>query len=242
MGLENALLYGPYCGPTPIPAEIWWRWNTDPALIAALLGSLLGLLLLRDAKARRFYLGGLAVLAVAFVSPLCALTTALSSARALHHLVSVAAAAPLFALATPPARSGGVAVPLAVSTAALWLWHWPAVYEASFSSHAVYWSLQFALLGSFVWFWRSVLSPRQEPFGAVLAIGAGTGQMGLLAAVLTMAPRPLYEVHGAAPLAWGLDPLTDQQLGGLLMWVPGFFAYGVFALFVLRRLRQSVPA
>jgi putative membrane protein len=51
--------------------------------------------------------------------------------------------------------------------------------------------------------------------------------MALLGAVLTFAPAPLYAIHLTAPLAWGLSPLADQQLAGLLMWVPAGLPFAV---------------
>ena len=49
--------------------------------------------------------------------------------------------------------------------------------------------------------------------------------MGLLGALIVFAPRPLYPVHLASTTAWGLTPLADQQLAGLLMWVPAMLPY-----------------
>ncbi|WP_439574827.1 cytochrome c oxidase assembly protein [Phreatobacter sp.] len=232
----------PYCGPAPSPAELWSAWNLDPLLIAAFAVALCGLPLLGGARERGCFLAGLGLLAVALMSPLCALTVALFSARSFHHLVVAAMAAPLIALALPAARRSGPLLPLVASSLVLWLWHWPAIYAAAFSSHVIYWALQIGLLAGFVWFWRAVLSPNTPPFAALLALGAGAAQMGLLAALLTLAPRPLYAVHGLGPLAWGLDPLTDQQLGGLLMWVPAFFVYGGLAMAAARRQAAGMPA
>lgn len=48
---------------------------------------------------------------------------------------------------------------------------------------------------------------------------------GLLGALLTFAPVPLYDLDPAGPASWGLSPLQDQQLVGLVMWVPGGMAY-----------------
>jgi len=69
---------------------------------------------------------GVAVLAVAFVSPRCALSAALFSARVVHHVLLVVVAAPLIALALPPARASLALPALVISTAARWLWHLPA--------------------------------------------------------------------------------------------------------------------
>ena len=84
-----------YCGPAPDPSEIWLRWNLDPVLLLALAALAVAL------RASRPGLLAVAALAVAFVSPLCALSAALFSARVAHHVLLVAVAAPLLALAWP---------------------------------------------------------------------------------------------------------------------------------------------
>jgi putative membrane protein len=56
----------------------------------------------------------------------------------------------------------------------------------------------------------------------------------MLGALLTFAREPLYAVHAVAPLEWGLTPLADQQLGGLLMWVPAGLPYAIAAILVAR--------
>jgi putative membrane protein len=176
-----------------------------------------------------------AVLALAFVSPLCALSSALFAGRVVHHVLLVAVAAPLLALAAPARGPGPLGLPLGVATAALWAWHWPGAYDLALSNMAVYWLMQASLLGTALWFWRAALAPGRPLGPAVLAVLASLMQMGLLGAVLTFAPRALYAAHGAAPLDWGLTPLEDQQLGGLLMWVPAMAPYAAWGIVVARR-------
>lgn len=235
-------MVAPYCGRPASPADIWASWNLDPALILVLAAASAAAFVVLQGAKRRAALAGLAVLALAFLSPLCPLTSDLFAARSLHHLLVLGVAAPLLACAAPTRGAPGVAVPLAVSSLVLWIWHWPPAYSAAYASHTVYWGLQLALLASFCWFWRAVLAAGTPPVQALLAIGAGAGQMGPLAALLTFAPQPLYAEHLVAPYAWGLDPLRDQQLGGLAMWVPAFFLYGALALMAGRRLARLSPA
>jgi putative membrane protein len=224
----------------PVPADIWMRWNFDPLLGGAFLAVCIAWRWQggRDGD-RRWFIASLLALAVALVSPLCALTTALFAARSLHHIIVLGLAAPLFALSLPSLQRPAIVPALVLSTGVLWLWHVPAIYAGTFASVALYWAMQAALFGSFVWFWRAIFSAAAPFFASLLAIGAGAAQMGFLAAILTLAPRPLYEAHLVAPHAWGLTPLMDQQLGGLLMWVPTFFLYGVFAFVALRRFAQE---
>jgi putative membrane protein len=67
--------------------------------------------------------------------------------------------------------------------------------------------------------------------------------MGLLGALIVFAPRPLYTLHVASTAAWGLTPLADQQLAGLLMWVPAILPYlGVGLWIAWSSLRPAEPA
>lgn len=207
-------LQGIYCGPAPDPAGLWAQWNLDPWLLAGLLA--LAVALRRD----RVALAGVAVLAVAFVSPLCALSAALFSARVVHHVLLVAVAAPLLARAVGPRTARPPLLAFMAMTSVLWLWHLPAAYDLALGNKAVYWLMQASLLAPAVLFWAAVLDRAQPPGVALLAVLGGYVQMALLGALLTFAPHGLYAIHATAPLAFGLSPLADQQLGGLIMWVP----------------------
>ncbi len=59
---------------------------------------------------------------------------------------------------------------------------------------------------------------------AIAVIGGAVG-MGFLGALLTFTPRALYASHLSTTAAWGLGPLGDQQLAGMIMWVPGMIPY-----------------
>ncbi|SFG66496.1 putative membrane protein [Palleronia marisminoris] len=220
---------GIYCGPPPLPAQLWTSWNFDPPLIAALL------VLAVAVRHERAGLLALGALVLAFVSPLCALSSALFSARVVHHVLLVAIAAPLLASAWPGRRPGSPALPFAVSAVTLWAWHIPAAYDLALANVAVYWVMQITLLASAVWFWRAVLADIGSPVDRLFFIVAGFAQMGMLGAILTFAPGALYAAHAVAPFSWGLTPLQDQQLGGLLMWVPAGIPYAVAAILVARR-------
>ncbi|QFT96002.1 Cytochrome c oxidase caa3 assembly factor [Roseovarius sp. THAF8] len=175
---------GIYCGQPPPPAELWASWNLDPAVLAALLGLMV---LLRREPAG---LAAVAVMFVAFVSPLCALSSALFSARVLHHVLLAAVAAPLLAVACRGRGGPGLALPFSVSTAVLWIWHVPASYDFALSNVAVYWLMQLTLLGSAVWFWRDRFATQDAPVDRLVFVVAGLAQMGMLGAILTFAPAP----------------------------------------------------
>jgi putative membrane protein len=164
---------------------------------------------------------------VVFVSPLCALSSALFSVRVLHHVILVSAVAPLLALAFPQRRAGRVPLPMLVAAHAvvLWVWHAPGAYAWGLASVPAYWLMQLTLLGSAWLLWRAVLSPATPSGLALVALAVTIGQMGLLGALIVFAAQPLYPVHFASTLAWGFTPLADQQLAGLLMWVPAMLPY-----------------
>jgi putative membrane protein len=180
----------------------------------------------RSEKARAGW-WAIALLGVVFVSPLCALASALFAARVLHHVLLIAGVAPLLALAFPLRRFGSP--PLAVVVAAhaiiLWLWHAPGPYAWGLASVPAYWLMQASLLCSAWLLWRVILAPATPPGAALVALVATIGQMGLLGALIVFAPQPLYAAHFASATAWGSSPLADQELGGLLMWVPAMLPY-----------------
>lgn len=222
-----------YCGLPPIPGHLFARWNLDPLLIAALL--LLGGAHVRFAPRpqRRLAAAGWLLAALLLVSPLCALSVSLFSARVGQHMLLALLAAPLVAAALPR-RGRAPAWPIFASfaafTAALWAWHLPGPYEATFRSDLVYWGMHATLFGSAVALWRELIQHPANRSLSVLALGLFTTvQMGLLGAVLTFSTRPLFSPHYLTTTAWGLDPLADQALGGLLMWVPGLLFFLVAA-------------
>jgi putative membrane protein len=232
MSMPIEIIPGSYCGAPPPPDLALYSWNLDPFLLAGLLLMLVLLWRSRTGPA------GVGVLVLAFVSPLCAMSVGLFSARVVHHVLLVAVAAPLLAAALPARRASGAALPFLVSTALLWAWHLPAAYDLALRDMAVYWVMQATLLGSALWFWRAVLAARGG-IEAVLWSLAGLMQMGALGALLTFAPVPLYAAHALAPLAWGLTPLADQQLGGLIMWVPAMLPYAAMIALSARRGWQA---
>jgi putative membrane protein len=217
-----------YCGPAPVPAQVGTSWNLDPVLLGA-LGAMTALYFWRGgttAAQQRAFLGAQAVLVVAFVSPLCALSVALFSARIGHHMLMVAVAAPLLAYALPRSVPGRWLTAAGLGhMVLLWLWHAPLAYGWAVEGVASYWLMEISLLGSAAAFWSAALARRQEPLPVILALVLTMAQMGLLAALITFAQQPLFGPHLTTTLAFGLTPLEDQQLAGLIMWAPGALPY-----------------
>jgi len=249
-----------YCGMPPLPGDLWQRWNFDPVLLGVLA---LGAGLFWYAGRRRSptqnwaFGSGMLALLVIFISPLCALTVALFSARVVHHVLLVAVAAPLLAMAfvgkvaaSPKIGGTGQASALAkllapalmLHTVTFWLWHAPDAYAAALSSTPVYWLMQITLLSTATLLWATIFV---APTGrAILALLFSTIQMGMLGALLAFSSQALYLPHLTTTLAFGLDPLGDQQLAGLIMWVPAALPYLGMALYRLLAWlpRAGLPA
>jgi putative membrane protein len=223
----------PYCGAAPLPAEIWSHWNLDPVLIAAMA---LSLWLARRHWSPALW-AGYAVLALAFLSPLCALSSGLFAARSAHHLLLVAVAAPLLAHAGIGWRRMSLPGAAGLHILVFWAWHAPALYAHALSNDGVYWAMQLSLLGTAILFWSAAFRSRSLS-AQVAALIAMIGQMGLLGALITFAPDPLYAPHLLTTRLYGLSPLDDQQLAGLIMWVASLPLYVAAALPALARRLQ----
>jgi putative membrane protein len=223
----------PYCGVAPIPGSV--TWNLDPILILCLAGLVAAhLWLARTEQPWRTNaaLAGWAVVAIALISPLCNLSVALFSARVGQHMIITLVGAPLIAMALPR-RSAPLTelwAATAIFTVALWTWHSPLPYAATFSSTPVYWLMHLTLFSSALWLWWTLLGTHDRPWPALGASFVTTLQMSLLGALLAFSPRPLFAAHLFSSPAWNLSPLEDQQLGGLIMWIPAGILLMSYAL------------
>lgn len=225
----------PYCGEAPGPEAWLGRWNLDPVLLSAL--ALLAVALWwPTAQPRTSWRAAWCLLVLLYVSPLCALSSAFFTVRVLHHMALVLLIAPLLAQGMRSQR-----VPLwtatALATAVFWIWHAPAAYAAALSSDGMYALMQLSLLASATLFWLALR--RAAPATAIAAILITMVLMGLLGALILFAGRALYEPHWGSTLAWGVSPLEDQQLAGLLMWAPGSLVYLAAAMAIGWRWLRS---
>src|SRR5262245_44337629 len=136
-----------YCGPAALPDDLWQRWNLDPLLLCALVLLSLWVGFGRAANARAAWLA-IGFMVLVFVSPLCALSSALFSARVLHHVLLVAVVAPLLAAAFPMRRVPPLplAALVGLHTIILWVWHMPGPYQWGLASVPAYWLMQVTLL------------------------------------------------------------------------------------------------
>jgi len=215
--------YTPFCGPPPLPGEVLSRWTLDSWLLAGL--AIILALGVRSATDRRLFTLGWSIAALLFVSPLCAASMALFSARVGQHVLLVLVAAPILAAALPKARIP--ALPVAGAFAALfWFWHAPAPYAATLASDLVYWAMHLSLAGTAVLLFSTLFAAPERGIPAVALTGA---QMTLFAVLLTLSPAPWHPWHTLTTLPYGLTAIADQQLAGALMWVGGG---GVFTALV----------
>ncbi len=120
---------------------------------------------------------------------------------------------------------GSPAAAWALSVGALVFWHLPGPFRAALHHDAVHALEHASFLATSTLFWWVVLRPdgyrRLHPGLAVLYVFTAGLPNGLLGALLTFAGRPLYAGQSAGAALWGLAPLQDQQLAGLIMWMPG---------------------
>ena len=129
------------------------------------------------------------------------------------------------------------------------VWHLPPLFNAALSSHVLHLTQQLSFLMSGIVYRWPVLAPAEKSrlsvVGSISYLFTACLSCSLLGAALTFGPVGLYPAYlhprdslGILPLIrdeWGLDPANDQQLGGLLMWVPGCFVYLSAILWKLMR-------
>jgi putative membrane protein len=140
-------------------------------------------------------------------------------------------------------RTGGVQAGWALLTmpvfawlfhaAVLWLWHAPLLFEAALHSNAIHTLQHVSFLGSALLFWWAVLGDggfRPQRGLSMLYIFTTMAHTGALGALLTWSGVVWYPSYIGAGEAFGMDALEDQQLGGLIMWVPGGLAYLIAGL------------
>ena len=110
-------------------------------------------------------------------------------------------------------------------------WHFPAAYNAALLNHDLHIVQHLMFMAVAVMMWWPVIAPVAEleriPDGPLLmmyvfAFGIPST---ILSAFITMSDSVLYQFYGLAPRISGLDPLEDQRLGGLIMWIPGMLIF-----------------
>ena len=221
-------------------------------------------------RARLFGAGWL-TLAAALISPLHEAGERSFAAHMFEHELIMLAAAPLLVMAEPLAimlwafPAGGrrgigavaTARPIAATwrflsaplvatlmqAAALWLWHAPPLFDLALANDGWHAAQHLSFLVSALFFWTAMLS-RRTPIGvAALCLIATSIVSGALGALMAFATSPWYAGYAKLGLSpYGLTPAEDQQVAGLLMWVPGGLVHAGAALLVMRRLLRPAHA
>jgi putative membrane protein len=116
---------------------------------------------------------------------------------------------------------------------AIWTWHIPMLFEAALERGVLHYAQHASFFGTGLLFWW-VLLPRpgrQHAYGsAVMHLFVTSLHTGLLGVLLLLSPRLWYPENAVGAALWNLSPLEDQQLAGLVMWVPAGLIYGGAAL------------
>jgi putative membrane protein len=263
-----------HAGQPIAPHDLWGAWSVDVPL---LLGMGLALWAYRrerlsgprrqsDAWRARCFAGALAVVAVALVSPLDAVSGALASAHMVQHVLLLLVAAPLLALSSPgntllrgtpaavrqatgrwrrrfrvtPAQLRPLRNPAAVwalHVATIWFWHASVPYDAALDNGLVHVVEHASYVVTGLWFWQVVLGARGAVSNGlgILLVFTMAMQSVFLSALLTFASGPWYSGYESTTQAWSLEPLADQQLAGVIMWIPAGLVYLGVALALLTR-------
>jgi putative membrane protein len=111
----------------------------------------------------------------------------------------------------------------AIHFLALWMWHVPVLFQATLQSNFIHTLQHVSFFGSALLFWWAIIgSPRGAvSYGAgVLYLFTTSIHSGILGAFLTFTTRVWYPAYSSTTASWGLTSVEDQQLGGLIMWVP----------------------
>ena len=216
------------------------------------------------------FAAGCAALLIALSSPLDEWSERWLAAHMVQHELLMVVAAPLIAVGAPlvgmlwamPSRvrhaiveavqrtplpavwqtMTAPAVAFVLYGLALWIWHLPILYDAALAREMVHIVQHLCFFGTAALFWWGIVHGRQGRLGygaAVVYLFVTAVHGGVLGALLTVSPRVWYAAYLAHDPS-GFAPLQDQQLAGLLMWIPAGLAFAAGALFLFAGwLRQS---
>jgi putative membrane protein len=125
-----------------------------------------------------------------------------------------------------------------LEAAALWLWHIPVLYQATLTSDWVHAAQHLSFFLTAVLFWSALygMGRSSMEYGAAILYVFGTAvHCSALGALLTFSRVLWYPAYAHTTERWGLSAIQDQQLGGVIMWVPSGFVFIVIALWLLAK-------
>jgi cytochrome c oxidase assembly factor CtaG len=121
---------------------------------------------------------------------------------------------------------------------ALWAWHAPRFFAAAVENDAVHAAQHLSFLGTALLFWWTLLDGhggRLGYGGAILYVFTTAVHTSVLGAWLTFSPQVWYPPYASTAPLWNLTGLQDQQLGGLIMWIPAGTLLTIAALVLLAK-------
>lgn len=132
----------------------------------------------------------------------------------------------------------------------LWIWHLPGLYQATLDNELIHAAQHISFLATALLFWWTLIDGRHGRLGygaALIYVFTTAVHSSVLGALITFTGELWYPIYSGRTAAWGLSAMTDQQLGGLIMWVPSGVVFLVIGLAMLaawlgeseRRLRYS---
>jgi cytochrome c oxidase assembly factor CtaG len=179
--------------------------------------------------------GGALIVAVVLLPPLSTDAQFLFSVHMMQHLLLIALAAPLLVL-------GGVE--LRTRPALAWIafvglflfWHWPKAFQWAAVHPAAQLFELASILGAAILFWSVALGENPLGDGArALLVMTAAVVTDLPGVVMLFAPTAICVMPHENAAAFGLSPLVDQQIAGLLMWVPANLVFFGIATFLFAR-------
>jgi cytochrome c oxidase assembly factor CtaG len=247
-----------------------WIWRPEVAVVSvAAVGFHLARFRLAHPGRTLVLVAGAAVLALALMSPVAALARGtLFSAHMLQHVLLTLVVPLLTLLSLPPTtassgprrQEGGSPLawvaPWAAGVGAMWIWHAPSLCNAAATMDGVAYLQTASLLVMGGAFWWPIVAPRVDQrlpdLGAIAYLVTACSACTVLGVAIAFSPVEVCSsyVHSSDPLgalplvrgSWGLVPSVDQQLGGILMWVPGCTIYAAAILSLVARFYRAPHA
>lgn len=236
--------------PASRSESLRWTWDPLIVLMLGASGAAyaIGASRIRTTRLQRAaYAGGWIVLCLSLLSPIHKLGEVLFAAHMTQHELLMLVAAPLLVMGRPLApylmalphgwrRPLGALIrarwvrflgePLVAwltHAVVLWSWHLPYLYQAAVASDLVHALQHTSFLFSAILFWWTLVHGRYGRMGygvGVLYVFSTAVHSSILGALMTFATQLWYPIYAERTALWNLTPMEDQQMGGLIMWVP----------------------
>jgi cytochrome c oxidase assembly factor CtaG len=131
-----------------------------------------------------------------------------------------------------------------LQAAVLWIWHAPGLFELALTEEPWHVAQHLSFLISALFFWQAVLIPGRGGVGlAALCLFATSIVAGALGALMAFSQSPWYARYALLGMApFGLTPTEDQQMAGLLMWIPGGLIHAGAALAIIAPMLRERPS